>query len=64
MTGRQVTIVVVNEDGTKESKVISFKEYRQLLDEGKNPQTVGIVPEMPNYWPNKDKSKGRYDFDI
>ena len=60
--GKKVTIVVENTDGTRETKVISFKDYRKLLDEGKNPQTVGIVPEIPDYWGDKGK-KGKNEVD-
>ena len=60
MRGKTVTIIVENDDGKKETKVITFKEYNKLLDGGEKPQTVGIVPERPNYWADKNGKKDGY----
>lgn len=60
MRGKKVTIIVDN-DGKKESRIISFKEYRRMLDSGEKPRTVGIVPELPDFW--RHKKEKNWDLD-
>ena len=60
MRGKKVTILVDN-DGKMVSKVISFDEYRKMLDKGEKPRTVGIVPELPDFW--KQKKEKNWDLD-